>query len=124
MTSNQPTSTDLQQLLEPLADDLANALADRDKAATRAEEIKAEMRALLADAGPGDYAAGMHTVKAGVTRTINSSRVAADYPANIHPYLYELKPDTKKVRAHLDEQQLEQYLDTSDLRITLGKGTR
>lgn len=118
------STTELHTQLEPLAEDLANALAERDKATRRADEIKAEIRALLETHGPGDYTAGLHTIKASAARTINTDRVAAAYPPNVHPYLYDLKPSTAKVRAHLGETQLEDFLDTSDLRIALGKGTR
>ena len=43
------TDTDrtLEDQLEPLAADLANALADAKKATQRADEIKTEIRALL-----------------------------------------------------------------------------
>ena len=114
------TDTTLEQQLEPLAEDLANALAEAKKATQRADEIKAEMRALLDTAGPGDYAAGRQTVKATVARTVDAKKIARDFPSSSHPYMYALKPDVKLVRAHLDEEQIEQYLtDAGDMRIGL-----
>lgn len=111
--------TTLEELLAPLAADLANALADAKKATTRADEIKSEMRALLEAHGPGDYAAGLETVRVTVAHTLDAKKVATDYPADIHPYLYKLAPDTKLVRAHLDEAQIERYLVAGSPRIGL-----
>lgn len=116
------TDTDhtLEDRLAPLAADLANALAEEKKAKQRADEIKAEIRALLAQHGPGTYAAGLETIKATTARTVDVKKVADAFPAGAHPYLYTLKPDTKLVRAHLDEDQLENYLtDAGDMRIGL-----
>ena len=115
-----PTDPTLEDQLEPLAGDLANALADAKKATQRADEIKAEIRALLAQHGPGTYAAGLETIKATTARTVDAKKIAQDYPADAHPYLYRLAPDTKLVRAHLDEEQIENYLtDAGDMRIGL-----
>lgn len=115
-----PTNLTLEDQLEPLAADLANALADAKKATQRADEIKTEIRALLAEAGPGEYAAGPETVKASAPRTVDVKKIADAFPAGAHPYLYTLKPDVKLVRAHLDEEQLEDYLtEAGDLRIGL-----
>lgn len=113
------TDTNLEQLLAPLAADLANAQAEEKKAKQRAEEIKDEMRALLADAGPGDYAAGLETVRVTIAHTLDAKKVAADYPADTFPFLYKLAPDTKLVRAHLDEEQIERYLVAGSPRIGL-----
>ena len=116
-----PADRTLEDELEPLAADLANALADAKKATQRADEIKTEIRALLATYGPGTYAAGLETIKATAARTVDTKKVADAFPAGAHPYLYTLKPDVKLVRAHLDEDQLEDYLtDAGDLRIGLG----
>lgn len=113
----------LEDDLAPLAAMLADALADRDKATQRADEIKAQIRDLLTEAGPGDYQAGAETIKASAPRTVDTGKVADSYPASTHPYLYTLKPDVKLVRAHLDEEQIEDFLtDAGDLRISLGKG--
>lgn len=116
MTTNHDT---LEELLEPLAADLANAQAEEKKAKRRADEIKAEMRALLETHGPGEYAAGLETIRVTIAHTLDAKAVAADYPADVHPYLYKLAPDTKLVRAHLDEQQLERYLVAGTPRIGL-----
>lgn len=117
MTSNPDTT--LEERLAPLAADLADALADAKKATQRADEIKAEIRALVETEGPGDYQAGLETVRVTVAHTLDAKKVAADYPANAHPYLYKLAPDVKLVRAHLDEEQLERYLTPSAPRIGL-----
>lgn len=116
MTPNHDT---LEELLEPLAADLANAQAEEKKAKQRADEIKAEIRALLETHGPGDYAAGLETIRVTVAHTLDAKAVAADYPADTHPYLWELSPSTKLVRAHLDEQQIEKYLVAGTPRIGL-----
>ena len=117
MTSTPDTN--LEDQLEPLAADLANALAEEKKAKQRADEIKDELRGLLEDLGPGEYAAGLETVRVTIAHTLDAKAVAADYPANAHPYLYKLAPDTKLVRAHLDEAQLEKYLVAGSPRIGL-----
>lgn len=113
------TNTNLEQLLAPLAADLANAQAEEKKAKQRAEEIKDEMRALLEAHGPGEYAAGLETVRVTIAHTLDAKKVAVDYPADVHPYLYKLAPDTKLVRAHLDEAQIERYLVAGSPRIGL-----
>lgn len=117
--------TTLEEQLEPLAAMLADALADRDKANQRADEIKAQIRDLLAEHGPGSYDAGIETIKASAPRTVDTKKVEQAYPAAEHPYLYTLKPDVKLVRAHLDEAQVEDYLTPAgDLRISLGRSGR
>ena len=106
--------------LAQLAADLANANAEAKKAAQRADEIKTQIRDLLATHGPGQYDAHGLTVNATQARTIDPVRVAARYPATEHPYLYAMKPDVKKVRAMLDEAQLEDLLtDAGELRIAV-----
>lgn len=119
MTDTTSTDRTLEEQLTPLAADLANSLADAKKATQRADEIKSEIRALLEQEGPGDYAAGLETVRVTVAHTIDAKAVAADYPADTFPFLYKLVPDTKLVRAHLDEQQIERYLVAGAPRIGL-----
>lgn len=119
MTTTPSADTTLEDQLAPLAVDLANALADAKKATQRADEIKAEIRAIVEAHGPGDYAAGLETVRVTIAHSLDAKKVAADYPASAHPYLYKLAPDTKLVRAHLDEAQLERYLTPSAPRIGL-----
>lgn len=113
---------ELSAELHLLAENLANVQAEKDKAAQRVNELKDQIKGLLGTLGPGDYQAGPYVIKATVARTINPARVAQTYPIDVHPYLYELKPDTKKVRAHLNEAQLEDLFDVSDLRITVKGG--
>lgn len=111
--------TTLEERLTPLAADLADALADEKKAKRRADEIKTEIRALLDSEGPGDYAAGLETVRVTIAHTVDAKAIERDYPASAHPYMYRLSPDTKLVRAHLDEQQIERYLVAGTPRIGL-----
>lgn len=113
------TDQNLEELLEPLATDLANALADAKKATQRADEIKAEIRAIVETHGPGEYAAGLETIRVTIAHTLDAKAVTADYPATAFPFLYKLAPDTKLVRAHLDEAQLEKYLVAGSPRIGL-----
>lgn len=113
------TDHNLEDQLAPLAADLADAQADEKKAKQRADEIKAEIRALLETHGPGEYAASLETVRVTIAHTLDAKAIAEDYPADAHPYLYRLAPDTKLVRAHLDEQQLEKYLVAGTPRIGL-----
>ncbi|WP_346007260.1 hypothetical protein [Janibacter terrae] len=118
-TDHTATPATLEELLAPLAEDLANAQADEKKAKQRADEIKAEMRALLANEGPGTYAAGRETVRVSIAHTLDAKAVARDYPSEAFPFLYKLAPDTKLVRAHLDEAQIERYLVAGEPRIGL-----
>ena len=82
--------------------------------------LKAQIRELLAAKGPGKYAAGGHVVNAQATRRLDLDAIAKAYPANERPSLYTLKPDTKKVRASLPPDEIEQYMVTGgDLKIGL-----
>lgn len=120
MTASPSTDhTTLEQRLAPIAADLANAQAEEKKAKQRVDELKAELRALLESEGPGDFAAGPETVRVTIAHTLDAKAVAADYPADTHPFLYKLAPDTKLVRAHLDEAQIEKYLVAGSPRIGL-----
>ena len=71
-------------------------------------ELRVPQRAVLVE-----------TVRVTIAHSLDAKKVAADYPASAHPYLYKLAPDTKLVRAHLDEAQLERYLTPSAPRIGL-----
>lgn len=109
----------LEELLEPIANELATVQADIKKSQQREKELKDELRALLEDHAPGEYAAGLEVVRVTVAHTVDAKAVERDYPAATHPFLYKLAPDTKLVRAHLDEVQLERYLVAGSPRIGL-----
>lgn len=115
------TDLTLEARLEPIADELATVQADIKKAQQREKELKAELRTIVEEhnLGAGDYQAGIESVRVTIARTIDAAAVERDYPATVHPYLYDLKPSTAKVRAHLDEQQLDRYLVDSAPRIGL-----
>ena len=113
------TDTSLEQLLDPIADELATVQADIKKSQQREKELKDELRAHLEGRDPGDYPAGMHSVRVTVAHTLDAKAVERDYPAGAFPFLYKLAPDTKLVRAHLDEEQIERYLVASAPRIGL-----
>lgn len=119
--SNQiaPDDATLADYLDPIADELATVQADIKKAQQREKELKDELRAHLEGRDPGDYPAGMHTVRVTIAHTVDAKAIERDYPANVHPYLYDLKPSTTKVRAQLDEEQIERYLVASAPRIGL-----
>lgn len=114
-----PPDATLEDYLDPIANELSTVQADIKKAQQREKELKDELRAYFEDLGPGDYAAGPETIRVTVAHTLDAKAVERDYPAATHPYLYDLKPSTKLVRAHLDEQQIERYLVPSTPRIGL-----
>lgn len=116
MTTDHNT---LEDHLDPIANELATVQADIKKSQQREKELKDELRAHLEALGPGEYAAGLETIRVTIAHTLDAKAVERDYPAGAHPYLYSLKPDTKLVRAHLDEEQIERYLVAGTPRIGL-----
>lgn len=98
----------LNDTLAPIAArlvELANA-----RATIEAEEkvLKAQIRDLVP--GPDTYTAGTATITVAANRRLALDKVAADYPAAEHPYLYDLTPDTKKVRAKLSPADVDRYM--------------
>lgn len=114
-----PDDATLQDYLDPIANELATVQADIKKAQQREKELKDELRAYLEDLGPGEYAAGPETIRVTIAHTLDAKAVERDYPAGAFPFLYKMAPDTKLVRAHLDEEQIERYLVAGTPRIGL-----
>lgn len=79
--------------------DAANAIAEQ------ITTVKAEL--LETTEGPGTYDAGPLTVVVTQAARIDAAEVAAKYPPDSHPELYELVPSVAKVRKHIAPVDLE-----------------
>lgn len=101
------THTDHEDLVpvelrvKPLADELEEVRAKAKALREREAELTAELRDMV----PGDGTFGPVTVS--TPRTLDADAVAAAYPATTHPYLYSLKVDTAKAKAHLSAEVLD-----------------
>lgn len=94
--------------LTPIADRLAEITATKAALETEEKTLKAQIRNLAP--GPDTYAAGTHVVTVSANRRLALDKLADDYPATEHPYLYALTPDAKKVRAHLAPDDVDRYM--------------
>ena len=99
------TSPEQQDTLAPLAARLAQLQEARDLLDGQIDQVKAQIRDAVP--GPDKYAAGPLTVVVSHAARLDLAAVAAKYPADQHPELYETTPSTKKVRAHLAPTDLE-----------------
>lgn len=79
----------------------------------QAESLTDQMDAIkerLAELHPDGIDTGTHKVAISKPGRINEKALAEAFPAHDHPYLYSVKPDTKKVRAKFSPEQLEAFL--------------
>lgn len=108
----------LADTLAPLATELAELAAQRKAIDEREKAIKAQIRQLVP--GPDTYAAGDATITVSANRRLALDKIAGDYPATEHPYLYDLTPATAKVREHLAPADIDRYmLPAGEDRITV-----
>lgn len=103
MTDHDDDLIPVEIRVKPLADELEE-VRERIKAL---REREAELTAQIRDTVPGDGTYG--PVQVTTPRTLDSDALAADYPAQGFPYLYTLKVDPVKAKAHLDDAQLDAY---------------
>lgn len=93
--------------LEQLAAERAALLAQRDDITAALEANKAAI--LAATDGPDKYAAGPLTIEVTQASRLDLAAIAKAYPVNDHPQLYKLTPDTKAVRHHIAEADLDAF---------------
>lgn len=101
--------------------ELANLLASLQEAAAKiSEKIEAVKKEILATTdGPDSYAAGALTVIVSQATRLDLDAVAAKYPVDVRPELYELKPSTKLVRQHIAPADLVAFTKVSKPSVTI-----
>lgn len=93
---------------------LATLAAERAQLQEQAEQIRQALEVnkaaiLAATDGPDTYAAGALTIEVTQASRLDLAAIAAAYPVTEHPQLYKLTPDTKAVRRHITEADLDTY---------------
>lgn len=82
------------------------------------DDLKAQIRAYYGEAG--SHTVNGHTVSLSEQRRLDMNAIAQAYPADTHPELYVLMPDTKKVRTAIAPADLEQFnKPLGDLRLSV-----
>ena len=89
--------------IKPIADELDEVRTRIKALQAREKELTLEVRATV----PGDGTFGPVTVS--TPRTLDADAVARAYPVETHPYLWDLRIDPAKVRAHLSEAVLDGF---------------
>lgn len=89
--------------VKPIADELEEIRARIKADRAREAELTAEARAMV----PEDGTYGPIAVS--TPQTLDLDAIAAAYPATTHPYLYALKVDSAKAKAHLSDEALEGF---------------
>lgn len=111
MSHDITATAPLDQQLAPLAARLAAIQAQK---ADLEQTEKALKQAILAlTPGPDTYQAGDISVVVSQARVIDKKAVETKYPADKHPELYSLVPDTTKIRQHIAPVDLEALQTTS-----------
>lgn len=106
------------QRLRELTDALAVTTSKLAPLQETLDSLKAQIRELLTNEGPGEYQAGDRVVSASANRRLNLAAVAEKYPPAHYPQLYKLAPDTKAVRRELDPEEVERFMEIQgDLKI-------
>ncbi|WP_426566412.1 hypothetical protein ACPPVT_07650 [Angustibacter sp. McL0619] len=88
---------------------LAAALGDIQERIAALKDAETTIKAQILDTtdGPGTFDAGALTVVVTQAARIDPAEVAAKYPPDSHPELYELVPSVAKVRKHIAPVDLE-----------------
>ena len=89
--------------VKPIADELEEVRARIKDLQAREKELTLQARAEV----PGDGTFGPITVS--TPRNLDAEAVAQAYPVASHPYLYVLKVDPAKAKAHLSEAVLDAF---------------
>lgn len=98
----QPATDKTHQLIEKYLD----LKEQSTKISEQMDLIKDQLQALH----PQGVDTGEHKVTVSSAGRINEQALMAAFPPAEHPYLYEFKPATKKVRAKISPEQLEPFL--------------
>lgn len=89
--------------VKPIADELEEVRARIKDLQAREKELTLEVRATV----PRDGTFGPVTVS--TPRNLDAEAVARAYPVTTHPFLYVLKVDPAKAKAHLTEAVLDAF---------------
>lgn len=109
--------TDRETRRSQLAARLATLQDAADTLAQQITTVKAEI--LDTTDGPDTYTAGPLTVVVTQAMRLDPAEVAAKYPPDRYPELYDLVPSTKKIRAHLAPVDLEPLQKPSKPSVSL-----
>lgn len=104
---------DPEILVKPIADELEEVRARIKDLQAREKELTLEVRATV----PGDGTFGPVTVS--TPRNLDAEAVARAYPVETHPYIWDLRVDPAKVKAHLSPEVLEQFLKPGTPRVSV-----
>ena len=118
--NTEPTTTDehddlipVEIRVKPIADELEEVRARLKALKEREAELVAQARAEV----PGDGTFG--PIHVTTPRLLDAAALAAAYPVGTHPYLYDLRIDPAKAKAHLSDEVLDGFKTDGTPRVSV-----